>query len=300
MRYFGNDIKLFVNNLQVSYTDEGQDESPVIIFIHGFPLNKSMWNKQVDALKTSYRVISYDVRGHGDSDCGVEQFSMDLFTSDLIKLMDLLKIEKASLCGLSMGGYIALNAIENYPERFEALVLSDTQCIADPPLVKQKRLNTIDMIHASGLEKYVEDSLKSLFSPDFFATQKEEVQVVREMILNTPKESIARTLLALLLREETCKKMVDINVPVLFLVGEEDQITPPKASEHMQHKTKDSAIHVLNHAGHLSNLEKPDEFNEQLKIFFAEIYNEPRVSKPNRSNSILNQLRSMLNIILPI
>ena len=65
MRYSGNDIKLLVNNLLVSYTDEGPDEGPVIIFIHGFPLNKSMWNKQVDALKTNYRVISYDIRGHG-------------------------------------------------------------------------------------------------------------------------------------------------------------------------------------------------------------------------------------------
>jgi 3-oxoadipate enol-lactonase len=300
MRYFGNDITLYVNNLVVSYTDQGSEEAPVIIFIHGFPLNKTMWNKQVAFLKANYRVISYDVRGHGDSDCGVEQFSMDLFASDLIKLMDALKIEKASLCGLSMGGYIALNAIGNFPERFEALVLSDTQCIADPPQLKQKRLDTIDAIHATGLEKYVEDSLKSLFSPDFLATQKEEVQAVREMILNTPEESITRTLLALLLREETCKKMVDINVPVLFIVGEEDQITPPKASKHMQLKTKNSAVHIINQAGHLSNLEKPDEFNEQLELFFAEIYNEPRVSKPNKSNSILYQLFYLLNIIIPI
>ena len=84
MRYFGNNIKTLVNNLVVSYTDEGPDEAPAIIFIHGFPLNKSMWDKQMEALKDNYRVIAYDIRGHGDSDAGNEEFSIDLFVSDLL------------------------------------------------------------------------------------------------------------------------------------------------------------------------------------------------------------------------
>ena len=297
MRYSGNDIKLLVNNLLVSYTDEGPDEGSVIIFIHGFPLNKSMWNKQVDALKTKYRVISYDIRGHGDSECGTEHFSIDLFVSDLIKLMDILKIEKASLCGLSMGGYIALNAIEKYPERFEALVLSDTHCIADPPHVRQKRLETIDTIKATGLEKYVEDSLSNLFAPESFITKKEEVQAVREMILNTSEQSLTRTLLALFLREETCNKMADIDVPVLFIVGQEDKITPPEAAMYMQDRTKNSSMHVIDHAGHLSNLEQPDEFNKQLKSFFTKVYKAPECPGIV-DNKLLTQLRDKLFLFL--
>lgn len=124
MRYFGNNIKTFINNLMVSYTDNGSDEAPVIIFIHGFPLNKTMWDNQLNALKEDYRVISYDIRGHGDSEQGNEDFSIKLFVTDLLHLMDALKIEKASLCGLSMGGYIALNAIENHPGRFDAYYLT--------------------------------------------------------------------------------------------------------------------------------------------------------------------------------
>ena len=104
MRYFGNNIKTLVNKLVVSYTDNGPDEAPVIIFIHGFPLNKTMWDNQVDALKENYRVISYDIRGHGDSEQGNEDFFINLFVKDLLHLMDALKIEKASICGLSMGG----------------------------------------------------------------------------------------------------------------------------------------------------------------------------------------------------
>jgi 3-oxoadipate enol-lactonase len=293
MRYYGNNIKLMVNNLLVSYTDEGPDESPVLIFIHGFPLNKSMWNKQVDALKENYRVISYDIRGHGDSECGTENFSIDLFVKDLLNFMDILKIDRASLCGLSMGGYIALNAIENHPERFEALVLSDTHCIADLPEVKQKRLNTIESIKETGVQKYVDDSVKNLFAPESFATKQDEIMAVRNMILNTTEESLARTLLALSLRMETCNEMVNIGVPVLFIVGNEDKITPPAAAAFMHDKIKNSSLHIIDHAGHLSNLEQPDEFNEQLKLFFATVYNIP-LNGGTVDVNLMEQLRNKL------
>jgi len=296
MRYFGNNIKTFVNNFEVSYTDQGMDDAPVLIFIHGFPLNKSMWNEQIEVFKEDYRVIAYDIRGHGDSEAGNEEFSIELFVNDLLHLMDALKIEKASLCGLSMGGYIALNAIENHPERFDSLVLSDTHCIADPPKVKQKRLDTIDSIREFGVEKYVEDSIEHLFAPESFITHKKVISDVKEMILNTSEQSLSKTLLALSLRKTTCNKLSEITIPVLFTVGEEDKITPPEASELMHEKIKNSTLHIISHAGHLSNLEKPDEFNEQLKTFFAMVYKEPTIST-NSSNSIKNQLRYMLNII---
>ena len=296
MRYFGNNIKTFVNNFEVSYTDQGMDDAPVLIFIHGFPLNKSMWNEQIEVFKEDYRVIAYDIRGHGDSEAGNEEFSIELFVNDLLHLMDALKIEKASLCGLSMGGYIALNAIENHPERFDSLVLSDTHCIADPPKVKQKRLDTIDSIREFGVEKYVEDSIEHLFAPESFITHKKVISDVKEMILNTSEQSLSKTLLALSLRKTTCNKLSEITIPVLFTVGEEDKITPPEASELMHEKIKNSTLHIISHAGHLSNLEKPDEFNEQLKTFFAMVYKKPTIST-NSSNSIKNQLRYMLNII---
>jgi len=291
MRYLGYNIKLLVNNLVVGYTDEGSDDAPVIIFIHGFPLNKTMWDKQVDALKEDYRVISYDIRGHGDSEHANEDFSIELFVNDLLHLMDVLKIEKASLCGLSMGGYIALNAIENHPVRFDALVLSDTHCIADPPEVKQKRLDTIESIREFGVEKYVDDSIVHLFAPESFATHKKEISDVKEMMLDTSEQSLCKTLLALSLRKATCNKLSEITVPVLFLVGEDDKITPPEASELMHEKVKNSTLHILSNAGHLSNLENPGEFNEQLKTFFAIVYKKHGVLHTDGSTSAFSQIR---------
>jgi 3-oxoadipate enol-lactonase len=298
MRYFGNNIKLLVNNLVVSYTDNGPEEAPVIIFVHGFPLNKTMWDKQLDVMNENYRVIAYDIRGHGDSEMGCDDFSIDIFVSDLLNLMDALKIEKATLCGLSMGGYIALNAIENHPDRFDALVLCDTNCISDPPKVKQKRLDTIDSIKAFGVEIYVNESIVNLFAAATFTTNKKAVSDVREMILNTTEQSLSKTLHALSIRKATCNKLPKITIPVLFIVGEEDKITPPESTKLMHEKIKNSTLHIIAHAGHLSNLEYPEEFNEQLSHFLTTVYNHPTVISTDISNLLLRQLRYKLNIFL--
>ena len=100
MRNPGKNLKMTINNLTVSYNDEGPDDAQVIIFIHGFPFNKSMWNMQVEALEDHYRVITYDVRGHGGSDAGTRDFSIEFFVDDLFSLMEALKIDKTMLCGL--------------------------------------------------------------------------------------------------------------------------------------------------------------------------------------------------------
>lgn len=273
MRDLGNNIKIIVNDLTVSYDDGGPDGAPVIIFIHGFPFNKSMWNKQVKALKNNYRVIAYDVRGHGNSDAGTGDFSIELFANDLLSLMDSLKINKAMLCGLSMGGYIALNAIENYPDRFDALILSDTNCISDTPEVKEKRMKTIESIKKDGVEKFADESMNNFFASESLSTKIEEIAAVREMIVNTSRQTLYKTLRAFYERKETCSRLSDINVPVLIMVGKEDKITPPAAAQLMNEKIKDSLLSIIEHAAHLSNMENPLEFNKQLDEFFSTVYN---------------------------
>jgi 3-oxoadipate enol-lactonase len=272
MREIGNNIEITVNDLTVSYNDEGENGAPVIIFIHGFPFNKSMWDKQLKALKENYRVIAYDVRGHGNSDAGTGDFSIDLFANDLINFMDALNIDKAMLCGLSMGGYIALNAVENFPDRFDALILSDTTCIADTPEAKEKRLKTIESIKKDGVEKFADASLENFFASESLTTKEAVVAAVREMIVSTPKKTLHKTLRAFYERKETCSKLSDIDVPVLIMVGNEDKITPPEASQLMHEKILDSVLYIVDHAGHLSNLENPTDFNIQLEKLVSTVY----------------------------
>jgi 3-oxoadipate enol-lactonase len=269
MRDLGNNIKITVNDFMVSYNDEGPDGAPVIIFIHGFPFNKSMWNKQVKALKNNYRVIAYDVRGHGNSDVGNEDFSIELFVKDLLNLMDALNVDRTILCGLSMGGYIALNAIENYPDRFDALILSDTNCISDTPEVKEKRMKTIESIKKDGVEKFADESMNNFFAPESLSTKKKEIAAVRDMIVNTSKQTLYKTLQAFYERKETCSRLPEIKVPVLIMVGKEDIITPPAAALTMHEKIKGSIIHIIDHAGHLSNMENLGEFNNRLTEFLS-------------------------------
>lgn len=271
MRYLGTNIETTINNLTVSYTDEGPDEAPVIILIHGFPFNKTMWNKQVEILIENYRVIAYDIRGFGNSGIGTDDFSIEIFVTDLLNLMDFLKIEKAMLCGLSMGGYIALNAIENFPKRFTALLLCDTTCMADTPEIIEKRMIAIENIEKYGAENYANESVKKLFAPESFVTNQEKIVMVKEMIVETRVQSLCGTLLALARRNETCSKLARIRVPVLIMVGKEDQITPPDAARQMQKNIRGSKLNIIEHAGHLSNIENSYEFNIQLKKFLSAI-----------------------------
>jgi 3-oxoadipate enol-lactonase len=259
-----------VNGIQVSYLDEGPANGMPVIFIHGFPFRKEMWEKQVSALNKTHRVIAYDVRGHGESERGAAQFSIPLFADDLFFFMDALKIEKAILAGLSMGGYIALYAIQQQPQRIAGLILCDTQCAADSDEGREKRKKTIAFIQKNGLSVYAEESLKNLFAPASFTDNKDAVTFIKDTILKTPAENICLTLQALADRKETCSSLSQINIPVSILVGKEDKITSPELALNMQALIKGSSLQIIEGAGHLSNLENPEQFNAQVKSFLAD------------------------------
>lgn len=266
-----SNLTITVNKLLVSYTDKGSDKMKSIILIHGFPFNKSMWKNQIEALKDNVRVITYDIRGHGNTNNGSEAYSIELFVNDLIGLMDALQIDKTIIGGLSMGGYIALSAIEKYPERFHALVLSDTSCFADTPETIAHRLRTIEIIESGTIGKFADESLKKFFAAETFASNTSIIESVRDMMITTSKPSLCSTLLALAERKETCSQLSEIKVPVLIMVGKEDQITPPEVASFLFKNITNSSLHIIENAGHVSNMEKPGEFNDQLKRFLLSL-----------------------------
>lgn len=256
-----------INGRKISYVEEGPVTAKPVIFIHGFPFSKAMWATQVASLKDTARALAYDVRGHGHSESGEATFSMDLFGEDLLAFMDALELDKAVVCGLSMGGYIALNAIQKQPHRFAGLMLIDTQCGADTLEGKEKRMKTIAFIQKNGLEVYAEESLKNLFASASFQAHPKEVNFIRTTILNTPAEVICRTLQALADRRESCTYLPKIKIPVCIVVGSEDKITPPQAAQKMADAIIGSNLKVIDKAGHLTNLEAPDEFNKVMLEF---------------------------------
>ncbi len=262
----GYNLSISINDIQLSYDDVGAGAIP-IIFLHGYPFDKTMWQGQLDFLVTTNRVIAYDIRGFGKSKDETASLSIDLFVADLQAFMDKLNIERAIICGLSMGGYIALNAVKKFPERFEALILCDTQCIADPIEVKQKRYETIAKIEAEGVTNFNEGFIKGVFHKNSIANKKELVEQLSEVVYANSKHIMKQGLTAIAERSETCSSLNEIKIPVLVICGREDSLTPVVQSEFMHKTINGSKLVIIDEAAHVSNLEQPQVFNKNLDAF---------------------------------
>jgi 3-oxoadipate enol-lactonase len=240
-----------------------------LVLVHGFPLNSEMWKRQIQELenKTNLRIISYDLRGHGRSDVSDGQYSIELFVDDLIALLDYLNIDKVILCGFSMGGYIALRAIERNPDRFSALILCDTMSTADSNEARIKRANSIKQIKKEGIERFAEGFLKAVFAPNTFNAKPEIIDETRKAILSNSSLGICGALIAMAARTETTEALSKISVPTLILVGKHDAVTPPGAASAMHEKIRDSKLHVIEDASHMSNMENAIAFNDHLTNF---------------------------------
>lgn len=264
------ELMLNVNGAATSYHDSAKKTLPVI-FIHGFPFRKSCWDPQFEFLKETHRVITYDLPGFGRSSPLNTEASIAAYAEHLIKFMDGLHLEKAIVCGLSMGGYILLNAAERYTERFSAIILCDTQCLADSKENVQKRYDTIKTIEEKGPEEFAEGFLRNTLTEHTHKHRAELVENVRSMILSNNQEAVTAALRAMAGRKETCSGLKDIRIPALILCGEEDALTPASLSEFMFNHIPNAELRILPKAGHLSNLEAPDTFNDHLHNFISDI-----------------------------
>lgn len=269
----GKNISITLNGMTTCYDDFGTGDMP-IIFIHGFPFDKSMWEGQIELLKKTHRVIAYDIRGYGKSSAGEDEQSIRLFADDLLNFMDALYIEKAIVCGFSMGGYTLLSASSRYAKRFEALILCDTQCIADSTELKEKRNETIAQVKAGKIHAFTETFLVSVFCQQSMQLKPEIVQKARTIILNTSPITIAGGLAAISQRWETATTLHEINVPTLILCGKEDNVTPVEQAEFMHKNIENSIMHIIENAGHMSNLEQPEQFNKFLSNFIKSLVKE--------------------------
>lgn len=259
-----------VNGTNLFYTDIGKAESLPMVLIHGFPFSSEMWKGQTQMLKDNkenLRILTYDLRGHGRSDVGDGQYTIEQFVDDLISLLDYLKIAKTILCGFSMGGYIALRAIERNPDRFNALVLCDTMSTADSNEAKIRRTNSIKIVKKEGVERFAEGFLKAVFAPQTFNTKPGIINEIRRTVLSNTPLGICGALLAMAGRTDTTEALPKIGVPTLILVGEHDAVTPPSAAKSMHDRITNSRLHLIANAGHMSNLENPNVFNEHLTGF---------------------------------
>ena len=260
-----------LDGLTLFYTDSGSPDRPTIVFLHGFPFDHTMWQGQVELLQATHRVITYDHRGHGRSGIGDGQYAFEFFVDDFFALLDHLKIRKAIVAGLSMGGYVALRAIEREPQRFSALILCDTRSEADSNAARINRSGTIKLIKKKGVPEFAEGFLKGVFAAGSFSKIPAAVERIRQTICATPARAICGTMLALAGRTDTTAVLPGIAVPTLVLVGEEDAITPPAAAESLRAKIPGAQLFTIPQSGHLSNIENPASFNSSLQNFLQSL-----------------------------
>jgi 3-oxoadipate enol-lactonase len=279
-RISGDNLNITAHGLLVNYDDNGPRSAPPVVFVHSTPFHKGIWDLQAESLKSNYRVITYDLRGHGNTAAGGSApWSIGMFADDLIALLDALEIETAILCGVSLGSHIVLNAAERYPGRFNALVLAGAQCAADSPEVKQERESLLRLLDSGGMEKYVEEAMKRWFAPNSFTARKEEVRAVRRIALGTPVQSVKRTLAALSERKDNCGNLTSIRCPVLILTGCEDQVATVDSAGFMRENIPGSEMHLIEYAGHLANLENTHEFNTLVRRFIDKVCERQNLSR---------------------
>lgn len=257
-----------IDDIQMAYTDSGIGR-PVVL-IHGYPFNRSLWNEQVAALSNSYRVIVPDLRGFGESDSSEGPVTMNRMAQDVALLMDHLEVPQAVVGGLSMGGYVALAFYKQFPSRVRALVLADTRAQGDTEEAKQTRAQQAEKALSEGMASIADTMLPKLLTPDTVSKRPEVVKRIRDMMLKTKPQGAAAALLGMAEREDQTQMLSTISSPALILVGAEDAITPVADSEKMNQAIAGSRLVVLENAGHVSNLERTEQFNEALLEFLRE------------------------------
>jgi 3-oxoadipate enol-lactonase len=258
-----------INGLDVNEFGEGN--SPTIIFIHAFPLCCRMWDPQIDAFKNKYHVVVYDLRGFGYSETHDCHLTIDDHADDLIELVESLNLDKPVICGLSMGGYIALRAIEKYADRFSGVILADTKSEADVNTAKLKRAEQIRMVKRGDKEKFFDGFLDTVLCERTKRDRPATRTFLKEIMSWQKEEGITGALLTLAARTDTTEALEQINVPTLIIEGEEDKVVPPEFAKSLNEKIKNSTLVMIPDAGHFPNLENAEEFNKAVDEFLANI-----------------------------
>jgi 3-oxoadipate enol-lactonase len=261
-------MRAFLNGANFYYMEAGAPGGIPVLFLHGFPFSHEMWKAQFDlAASAGFRAVAYDIRGHGQSDAGDGQYTIEGHVDDLIALMDHLRISRGILVGLSMGGYITLRTLQRNPGRILAAVLCDTRSGADTDEGRIKRAASAMQVKKTGSAAFADGFVKAVFAETTFTENPAAIAFIRNIIAHTPPLSIAGTLLALAARTDTTSALPSVAVPTLILVGEKDVTTPVADSRMMHEKIRGSELHVVPGAAHMSNLENPAFFNEKLMAF---------------------------------
>ncbi len=252
-----------VNGTELHYRDNGSSKD-VVLLLHAFPLHSGMWSRQIAALEKRHRVLAPDYRGLGKSDVPPEASTMELLAQDVRALMQHLRIERAAVAGLSMGGYLAFELYRQAPALFRGLALCDTRAGADSEEGKATREKFAQTAIEKGLSWVADEMIPKLLRPQ---PDPAAVREVRTLILGGTPAGVAAAQRGMARRPDSTSTLATITCPTLVVVGAQDALTPPAESEKMAKAVKGAKLVKIPNAGHLSNVENPEAFDKALAEF---------------------------------
>jgi pimeloyl-ACP methyl ester carboxylesterase len=254
-----------LNGIDIAYTDEG--EGSALLFVHGFPLSRRTWSKQVEAFKPTHRVLAPDLRGLGETEATEGAVSMARFAEDLSALLQHLQLGPVTLVGHSMGGYVALAFAAAHPQALQGLVLVGTKSGADTPEAAAGRRALAARVQKEGAAIVVD-----AMAPKMLAESNRNAAMaaeVRGFMLPSKPMGVIGALLGMAERPDMEASLGQLRVPALVVTGAEDSIIPPSESEAMARAIPGAQLDLLADGGHLVAFERADAFNATLRGWLA-------------------------------
>ena len=262
-------MKFEVGGNQVNVVLEGPEDAPVVTLSHSLAAHLDMWRPQMAALLERFRVLRYDVRGHGGTALPDGGFGLPELAADVRDLLAALGIRRTHFVGLSMGGMIGQQLAIEHPELIESLVLADTLSVYGP----EKQSMWQERIDAAGgpdgMEPLVEPTINRWFTEPFRIANPDVMDWVRGMIRATSPEGFIGCCRALMALNLTAR-LPEVHIPTLVLVGRQDPTTPVSGSEVIANALPDARLIVIDDAAHISNVEQPVVFTQHLMTFLTD------------------------------
>ncbi|MGG1554451.1 alpha/beta fold hydrolase [Paenibacillus ferrarius] len=262
-------MKINVEGAELFIEEKGQGAA--VILLHGFPLDHGMWEAQANALSASFRVVTPDLRGMGQSAVPEQAIAIERYADDVLAIMDSLGIEKAALGGFSMGGYVAFALMRKAPARFTGLILANTRPEADSPEARKNRMNMAASLYEKGPAAARDAMLPKLLTPATLEAQPALVDRLRATMDAMPAEGLVHAALAMAFRPDSAASLGGIRVPTLVIAGEHDAIAPPDVMRKMADAIPGARFEVVAGASHLAPMEAPEAFSALLLDFLRNV-----------------------------
>ncbi len=250
------------NDAQINYQTFGDAAKPALIFSNSLGTNFKMWQAQIDFFQQDFFVICYDTRGHGASSAPQGPYSIDQLGQDVVNLLDHLNVEKATFCGISMGGLTGQWLAIHRPERFNQVVVCNTAAKIGQ---EQAWNDRAALVREQGLQPIASTAASRWFTEPFIQSNATVVNNLQNDLAAGSAEGYASCCEALA-KADVREQLTDITVPVLVVAGQQDPITTVADAQFMVERIANSQLFEIN-ASHISNVELPNEFNQAVKQF---------------------------------